>query len=120
MKTVLVKIMLWLAMLSVSACTTQLWRDTDPEQKIWINAGEISEAELESRGVEYKKYSTNSLNGFLVGKSEKEKLKDYTYRVLGTPVTLTVDAAGYAVMVGGVLALCSPELIVEILNSACN
>ncbi len=86
-------------------CTTEkLWDDTNSEYKVWINADEITEAELKQRGVPYSKYSTKSRDGFLVGKSDREKFKNYTYRVLGTPVTLVADAV---TTTAGVVVICA-------------
>lgn len=103
-------------------CTTKLWQDTDPDRTVWIDAEEITEAELKARGVEYTRYSTEKHNGYVIKKSDREKLMDYTYRALGTPVTLAVDAAATAscgVVVLGVLFIIS-EGGCDWLNDVCN
>ena len=98
--------------------TSNLWDDTHPRQSIWIDAKDITEAELQKRGVEYEVYTSETCNGFLVEKSAKDKFKDYHLRLLGTPVTLAVDAAT-TVAVGAVFLLSySPETC-ELLIHAC-
>jgi len=125
MKKVLCNLIICILAISLfgcTHCTTKLWQDTDPYQTVWIDAEEITAAELKARGVEYRRYSTEKHNGFVVEKSEKEKLKDYTYRALGTPVTLVVDAAATTacgVVVFGYFFITS-EGGCEWLNAACN
>ena len=100
-------------------CTSYLWDHTDPH--VWIDGKDITEAELQARGVSYKRYTTEKMNGYAVGKSDREKLKDYAYRALGTPVTLVADAAATAsvgVVVVGVLFIQSGGW--ESLNGICN
>ena len=89
--------------LSQFGCTSQLWEDTDPNERIWIDATEITEEELQKRGVEYEAYSSENLNGYLLKKSTKDKFKDYHLRLLGTPVTIMTDAAVVAGTVAGVV-----------------
>lgn len=106
--------------LSQPGCTTKLWDATNPNERIWIGEGEISEAELKKRGVEYEVYSSETCPGFLVEKSAMNKFKDYNLRMLGTPVTLAVDAAA-SVVVGAALVLYSnPEATCVLLNEVCN
>ena len=92
--------------LGCTSFTKDLWGGTDPNHKAWIDVEEITEEELKARGVPYRRYSTEKMDGFIVEKSDREKLKDYTYRALGTPVTLAADAAvaaGAAIVVVGMM-----------------
>jgi hypothetical protein len=97
-----------------------LWDDTDPNERIWIDADAITEAELKKRGVEYEIYTTETFNGFLVKKSAKDKFKDYHLRLLGAPVTLVVDAATTVVVGAAIVLYTNPEATCELLNHACN
>lgn len=106
-------------LLLCQACTTaKLWEDTEPQ--VWIDASQITEAELKERGVPYRVYRSSIMNGYLVDKSTREKMKGYHLRMLGTPVTLTIDAAGTAVAAAVVGVYLFPEGACELLNHACN
>lgn len=50
----------------------------------------ISEAELQKKGVKYKKNEEGTT--FYVEKTALDKLKDYSFRALGTPFTVVIDA----------------------------
>ncbi|MCU0857180.1 MAG: hypothetical protein MUC65_02085, partial [Pontiellaceae bacterium] len=64
MKTRLLILLLG-ALIMCQACTTSaLWEDTDP--RIWIDADQITEAELKERGMKYKVYHSSVMNGYLV------------------------------------------------------
>ena len=122
MKNALCKLLTVGLLLSQFGCTSQLWEDTDPRENVWINAKDITEAELKSRGVEYEVYTSETCNGYLVEKSAKDKFKDYNLRLLGAPVTLVVDAAGTVVVGAAYVLLTNPELTCEIINfiDVCN
>jgi hypothetical protein len=80
--------------------TQKLWESNNPNVHIWIDADKITEDELKQRGVKYTTYSSEKMNGYLVEKSERDKLKGFYLKMLGTPVTLTVDAATIVAVVG--------------------
>lgn len=101
-------------------CTSMLWDDTRSDDMLYISADDITEQELQKRGVEYEIYSNGSCNGFLVEKSLKDKFKDYHLRLLGTPVTLTVDAATTVVVAGAMILYTNPEGTAVLLNDLCN
>jgi len=56
-----------------------------------MSADVITEKELVRKGVKYIKNEQASV--FYVEKSDFDKLADYTYRTIGTPITVVVDAA---------------------------
>jgi hypothetical protein len=101
--------------------TQKLWESNNPNVRVWIDADKITEDELKQRGVKYTRYSSDKLklNGYLVEKTEAEKLKGFYLKMLATPVTLTVDAAAIVAVVGvvaGVAYVGSGEWV-EILNA---
>jgi len=78
--------------LQLSSCaTTALWRRTDPSSYVVISSADISEAELQKRGVKYIKDEQAAV--FYVEKTDFEKFSDYTFRALGTPLTVVIDTA---------------------------
>ncbi len=80
--------------------TQKLWESNNPNVRVWIDADKITEDELKQRGVKYTHYSSKKLNGYMVEKSEVEKMHGFYLRMLATPVTLTVDAATIVAVVG--------------------
>jgi hypothetical protein len=94
--------------LAQTACMTgALWEATNPNERIGIPYADISEEELKSRGVSYKRYDEGNM--FLVEKTTMQKFRDYTYRAVGTPVTVTLDAASAVVVVVGLMVADSSE-----------
>jgi len=100
--------------------TSKLWQDTDPNAVMWIDATKITEAELRERGVKYRAHKTAAGDGFLIEKSEHDKLRDYHLRLLGTPVTLAVDAASTVLVVGVYMFLHDPAGTVSIIEHVCD
>ena len=76
----------------VSGCTSLLWNTVNPEERVWIPANQITEAELKKRGIEYEKCE-GMLQGYLVRKSKMQRLRDYTVLTLATPITVALDGA---------------------------
>lgn len=101
-------------------CTSMLWDDTRSDELVFISSKDITEEELQKRGVEYEVFSSETYNGFLVEKSTKDKFKDYHLRMLGTPVTLTVDAASTVVVAGVAVLLSDPEGTVRLIDEMCD
>jgi hypothetical protein len=91
--------------------TCRLWEDTNPQEMVWISAAAVTEEQLREKGVEYSEENRREFKGFLVEKSQCDKLKDYHLRLLGTPVTLAIDAAVTVTVVGVIVCLENPELI---------
>jgi len=92
-----------LALMSASCsggATGTLWENTDPTERIYIPSTEITQAELERRGVKYETYHGTLLDGYFVEKSKLQKFRDYAFRALGTPVTVTLDTAAGVTVVG--------------------
>jgi hypothetical protein len=101
-----------------SCATSQLWADTRTPEWIWIDANKISEAALQQRGVEYRVQDTPGGKGYLIKSSMAEKMKDFQLRMLGTPVTLAVDAATTVAVVGVYLFLSDPVGTLSLLELA--
>lgn len=88
-----------LVLLTQSSCFTPvLWDATNPRERIAIWYKDISEATLKEKGIRYERYDEGGY--FLVEKTSVQKLKDYGVRLLATPVTVALDAATAAVVVG--------------------
>ena len=103
------KIFLVCLVLSCHACATaKLWEDTNPNERIWIDASKATESELKKRRVSYQIVNDEQCKGYLVRKNSMGKMKDYQLRLLGTPVTLVVDAAATVVVVGVYILLTNP------------
>lgn len=90
---------LLMAALASSCATDALWRATDPNERFWIDAEDITEAELQRNKIAYCKYDGDFGPGYVVEKSAARKLQDYTIRALATPVTIVVDTTVVVVAV---------------------
>lgn len=86
--------------------TQKLWDSNNPNVRAWIDADKITEDELKQRGVKYTAYSSEKMNGYLVEKTEWDKMKGFYVKMLGTPVTLTIDAATIVAVVGVGVGVC--------------
>lgn len=74
-----------------SSCATRdFWRATDPDGFVSIPQNEVTEAELQKRGVPYSKEQDGT---YRVGKTMSERLGDHALRFVFTPVTVCVDTA---------------------------
>lgn len=82
-----------------SCATSALWKSTDPNGYAIIKFTDISEEELQNKGSKY--YKDDNTLSYYVNKNSYQKFKDYTYRVLGTPFTIVVDAAAIAIFAIG-------------------
>lgn len=82
-----------------SCATKALWENTDPNKFVEIKFSQITEEVLIKNEVKY--YKDNTHQAFYVEKNSFDKLKDYTYRILGTPFTLAIDAVTIAVVAVG-------------------
>ena len=80
-------------MLCSSCCTQLLTENIKPDEPVWIPASVVTEAQLREKGVQYKKYDSEDLHGYLVNKSSMRRFGEYTLLTLATPLTLTVDTA---------------------------
>ncbi len=81
-----------------SCATPALWKATNPQEYVRINMEDISEKELKKKGLKYYKDETSE--AYYVEKSALTKFKDYSLRILGTPVTITLDAMISIVVIG--------------------
>jgi len=99
--------MLWKAITAILlacsfvSCSTQaLWERTNPGERIWIPAAEITQAQLDQRHVKYEKYDGSFGHGYLVEKSALQKFRDYAFRALGTPAAVAIDTVTTVTVVG--------------------
>lgn len=104
-------------LLTCQGCATSaLWARTDPQARVWIDENRTTEAELQKRGVDYEVYNGEKGNGYLIKKSGWQKMKDYQFRALGTPVTLALDAASIVVVVGVYMFVNDPVGTVSLID----
>ena len=85
----------------LSPCTTSmLWDAADPDEYIAISMDEVTEQELQEKGLEYEVDQDRGM--YFVEKSILQKTRDYVYRSFGTPVTVVIDVATPVLVVGGI------------------
>lgn len=102
----------------LTACSTlTLWESTNPRERILISANDITQAELDRRRVKYERYDSKILSGYLVEKSAARKFRDYTFRALGTPVTITIDAVTTITVIGVYGVLEDPTVLNLVLKN---
>jgi hypothetical protein len=109
MKILLSVILVGIVVVCQSCATGKLWEDTDPNERIWLDASKTTEEALQKRGVDYEVYDRGGRKGYLIKKSGMDRMKDYHLRVLGTPVTLVLDAATAVVVVGAYMFVNDPD-----------
>lgn len=100
-----------------SGCTTgALWERFDPNKRVWIPCDQVTEEQLRAKGLEYEKCQLTRgqleqqgiecqeecLEGYLVEKSDLEKLGDWAVLIAATPVTVVADG----VIIGAVAVTC--------------
>jgi len=93
--------------LTASCATQSLWKATDPSEYLSVRQDEVSESELQERGVRYRK--DNSRGVYYVEKTSLRRLGDYTVRAFGAPATVVLDTATAIVVVGTIGAIMMGE-----------
>jgi hypothetical protein len=117
---ILARAMAVAVLLCAQGCATQrLWEDTSTHQRIWIDATKTTEAALKAKGVDYQVYADVRGKGYLIRKSGWDKMKDYHLRMLGTPVTLVVDAASTVAVVGVYMFVTDPVGTCSLIEALC-
>jgi hypothetical protein len=84
--------------------TEALWERTEPDEYVRVGFGEISEEEIKERNLDFIKDDCTS--SYFVEKDSLQKFSDYTYRALGTPITIVLDTAT-------IIALIAPISIID-------
>lgn len=90
-----------LVILIQSCATTELWKRTDPEEYVQISMQAISESEFKEKGIKY--YKDEKERVYYFEKSAARKIRDYSLRLLLTPITVTIDAATAIVVIAVVM-----------------
>ena len=91
-------------MLLVSSCATKaLWKATDPAHYVRVDSSLVTEDELKKRGIKY--YWNDWDKAYYMEKSDLNKLRDYSLRLFGTPISVAIDAATTLVVVGVAVVL---------------
>lgn len=109
-----------LLILCQSCATSALWDSTSPDSRVWIESNKITPAQLEQRCAKQQVDAIPVPGGYLVGKSKGHKKMDIAFRVVGTPVTLALDAASGVVLAGAGLFLMMPQLFLPMLEDTAN
>ena len=91
---------------TISCATPALWKKTDPDECVSVSAEDITEEELQEQGLAY--FVSDDGMHYYVDKSFTTKFRDYALRVLGTPVTVALDAV--LVVVVGIAFSHSPSV----------
>lgn len=78
--------------------TRALWENTNPHERVFVPKGNLSDEELEGRGVAYEPFRMWDEDGYLIAKSDLRKLSDYSIRLFVTPVTLAADLIVFGVL----------------------
>lgn len=89
-----------LAGFMASCFTRALWDNTDPHERVWMSVESVTPAQLDRKHVKYERYDGSFGKGYLVDKSAIRKFQDYTFRAVGTPVTVVLDAAVVVTVIG--------------------
>lgn len=98
-----------------SACfTPALWKATDPNEYIQVSYAEITEKELQAKNVKYRKDDKKSC--YYVEKNSFLKLKDYSCRILATPITVVLDTFVAVILIVGVKKTAEVEEKVDEVN----
>ncbi len=95
MKNKNVVLIILLLFLCNSCATKTLWQKTDPDAYVKIKFTEITEEELKERGAKYLR--DDNKHAFYVEKDSFSKFKDYSFRVLATPVAIVIDATAVVI-----------------------
>jgi len=93
--------------LATSCVTRSLWKATDPLEYVSVPQNEVSESELQERGVRYRKDDKRGL--YYVEKTSLQRFGNYTIRMLATPATVVLDVAPVIVVIGAI-AIAESEL----------
>jgi hypothetical protein len=109
-----------LLILCQSCATSALWDATHPDSRVWIESNKITPAQLEQRCAKQQVDALPVPGGYLVGKSKGHKKMDVAFRVVGTPVTLALDAASGVVLASAGLIFVMPQLFLPMLEDAAN
>jgi hypothetical protein len=120
MKSIWTMVLMGVLVICQSCATSKLWDDTNPNERVWIDADKITEEALREKGVEYEVHAAEWGNGYLIEKSGWSKMRDFHLRMLGTPVTLVVDAATTVVVVGVYIFLSDPVGTCSTIDKLCH
>jgi hypothetical protein len=120
MKSILRVILMGIVVVCQSCATAKLWEDSDPNERIWIDASKTTEEALQKKGVDYDVYDRGDCRGYLIKKSGMDRMKDYQLRALGTPVTVVLDAATTVVVVGAYMFVNDPDGTVRLIKALCH
>ena len=102
-----------ISLVSGGCVTGALWERFDPDKRVWISCDQVTEEQLREKGLEYEtcrltreqlkeqgiECHEERIEGYLVEKSDLEKLGDWAVLVAATPVTVVADG----VIIGAVV-----------------
>jgi hypothetical protein len=91
LKSKLICLFIVLSFLCNGCATPKLWEATNPNDNIRMKYTEVNEEDLKAQGVKYIK--DDRMQSYYIEKDLVRKYQDYTCRVIGTPITVALDAA---------------------------
>ena len=98
------RLIIWLCCVVIlfqeGCATSNLWRNNDPRARLFIDHTQITEAQLQAKHVAYERIQTHIWDGYLVQKSQGQKLGDIAILLFATPFTVTLDTTMTVVVVG--------------------
>src|SRR6266540_31548 len=83
-----------------SCATKALWEATSAESYVRVRSDLVAEEDLKKKGLKY--FKSDKDKAYYVEKNDFDRLKDYTFRLFGTPITVVIDAATSILVIGGV------------------
>jgi len=94
------KVLIIVLVLLSSCATKALWEATSPEYYVRVRADLVAEDDLKKKGMKY--FKSDKDKAYYVEKNDFDKLRDYTFRLFGTPITVVIDVATSILVIGGV------------------
>ena len=110
--------LLCFALLFHGGCTAALWKSVNPEEPVWVPGSQVTEEQLQAKGLEYRKARlmlAEPVDGYFVEKTTPQKSRDYLLLLAATPFTIVADGA--ALMVVGLVD--DPPGLASFLNGLC-
>lgn len=92
----------------LSSCATKaLWKATAPESYVRVRSDVVLEEDIRKKGLKY--YRSDTEKALYVEKNDLHKLRDYTLRLFGTPITVAIDAVTSILVVGAIVVAADVE-----------
>ena len=114
--------LLCFALLFNGGCTAALWNSVNPGKPVWVPCSQVTEEQLQAKGVEYKQARlmlAEPVDGYFVEKTTPQKVRDGVVLLTATPFTVVADG----VLLFGLAAVAAvtgdPSTLASSLNELC-